>query len=230
MGGNSITGERMSAAFEEITLFLLRKMLPGRAVPGELRVSVLKDAKGRCSLCGATREMRPLDVSLVIPRSKGGKTVYENLQVLCSKCRRAVAREDSFDFRSIVDEAFDEGCPFCAYNLTGEKPLENDLAFVKPDERPLTEGHSLIIPKRHVRDWFETTKVEQEAMNELIRMRRQQLLEADLTIGGFNMGTNSGELAGQTVFHCHFHLIPRRENDGVWSKGGVRVVIRERMG
>jgi len=126
--------------------------------------------------------------------------------------------------------AFDEGCPFCAYDLMGEKPAENDLAFVKPDDRPLTEGHSLIITKRHVRDWFETTKMEQEAMNDLIRTTRLQLLEADPTIEGFNMGMNLGEVAGQTVFHCHFHLIPRRRNDGLWSKGGVRGVIRDRMG
>ena len=216
--------------FEELKLFFLGKMLRGRAVPDGLRLRVLKEAKGRCSLCGATRDERPLDVDLIVPWSKGGKTVYENLQVLCSTCRKAKTDLDPIDFRAIVEKAFDEGCPFCAYNLSGEKPVENDLAFVKPDARPVTEGHSLIIPKRHVRDWFETTKVEQEAMNELIRMRRQQLLEADLTIEGFNMGMNSGEVAGQTVFHCHFHLIPRRRDDGVWLKSGVRGVIKERMG
>jgi len=220
----------MSMTFEEIKLFFLGKMRRGGALPDGLRLRVLKEAKGRCSLCGATRDERPLYVDLVMPRSKGGKTAYENLQVLCSKCRRARTDRDSVDFRAIVEKAFDEGCPFCAYNLNGEKPVENDLAFVKPDGRPVTEGHSLIITKRHVRDWFETTKLEQEAVNELIKMRRQQLLEADPTIEGFNMGMNSGEAAGQTVFHCHFHLIPRRRDDGVWLKGGVRGVIRERVG
>ena len=219
----------MSSTLEQIRLFLLRKVSPGRPVPDDLRFRVLKEAKGRCSLCGATRDERPLDVGLVIPASKGGKATYENLHVLCSKCRKA-ARQDSTDFRKLVEAAFDGDCPFCAYNLTGEKPAENDLAFVKPDSRPLTEGHSLIIPKRHVRDWFETTKVEQEAINELIRKRRLQLLEADPTIEGFNMGMNSGKVAGQTVLHCHFHLIPRRKDDNLWSKGGVRGVIREKMG
>ena len=150
-------------------------------------------------------------------------------KVVCSK-RCKAARHDSAHFRGLVEAAFDEGCPFCAYNLYGEKPAENDLAFVKPDERPLTKGHSLIITKRHVRDWFETTKIEQEAINELIRTRRMQLLESDRTIKGFNMGMNLGEVAGQTVFHCHFHLIPRRKDDGLWSKGGVRGVIRDKMG
>ncbi len=217
-------------AFEEIKLFLLGKMRRGRAVPDGLRVRVLREAKGRCSLCGATRDERSLDVGLIIPRSKGGKTAYENLQVLCSTCRKAATKRDPIDFRSLVEGTFDEGCPFCAYNLHGEKPVENELAFVKPDAHPVTEGHSLIIPKRHVRDWFETTKVEQEAMNELIKMRRQQLLAADPAIEGFNMGMNSGRVAGQTVFHCHFHLIPRRRDDGVLLKGGVRGVIKEKMG
>jgi ATP adenylyltransferase len=100
---------------------------------------------------------------------------------------------------------------------------------VKPDARPITSGHSLIIPKRHTVDWFATTKVERDAMNDLLRIRRQQLTEADPTIRGFNMGMNLGEIAGQTVFHCHFHLIPRRDGDGEKMKGGMRGVIKERI-
>jgi ATP adenylyltransferase len=205
------------------------RLLDTDPVPDSLRYRVLKDARGRCALCGVTKDERPLDVDHIIPRSKGGKTVYENLQVLCSKCNRSKANQDSTDFRCIVERSFDDTCDFCEYNIKGDKPVENDLAFVKPDDRPVTSGHSLIIPKRHMSDWFSTTRIEREAMNELLTMRRQQLLETDPTIEGFNMGMNSGEIAGQTVFHCHFHLIPRRKADTGKMKGGVRGVIKERM-
>jgi ATP adenylyltransferase len=205
------------------------RLLDTDPVPDSLRYRVLKEAKGRCALCGITKDDRPLDVDHIVPRSKGGKTVYENLQVLCSKCNRSKANQDSTDFRASIEKTFDDACDFCNYNLTGEKPAENNLAFVKPDERPVTTGHSLIIPKRHTVDWFSTTRIEQEAVNELLKMRRQQLLEADPTIRGFNMGMNLGEVAGQTVFHCHFHLIPRRNGDGEKMKGGIRGVIKEKM-
>jgi diadenosine tetraphosphate (Ap4A) HIT family hydrolase len=125
---------------------------------------------------------------------------------------------------------FDDSCPFCQFNLTGDKVAENDLAYVKIDEHPITPGHSLIISRRHTIDWFGTTKEERDAINELLVARRQQLLESDPAIEGFNMGMNSGAIAGQTVFHCHFHLIPRRKNDGTPINGGVRGMIKAKMG
>jgi diadenosine tetraphosphate (Ap4A) HIT family hydrolase len=124
---------------------------------------------------------------------------------------------------------FDGICPFCQYDLTGEKPAENELAFVKPDARPIAEGHSLIIPKRHVPDWFDTTEAETAAMNELLRTRREQLLDADPAIEGFNIGMNIGRIAGQTVFHCHIHLVPRRKSDGERIRGSVRGMIRDKL-
>lgn len=134
------------------------------------------------------------------------------------------------DFRELIEKSFDPACPFCLYYRTGLTPVENALAFVKPDARPVTEGHSLIIPKRHTRDWFGATPEERDAMNELLLVRRKQLIDADPTIEGFNMGMNVGRIAGQTVFHCHFHLIPRRRGDGGRMKGGVRHGIRDEMG
>jgi ATP adenylyltransferase len=125
---------------------------------------------------------------------------------------------------------FDDACPFCAFNLNGDKLAENDLAYVKIDERPITDGHCLIIPKRHTVDWFTTTPEEREAMFELLLERRQRLLDSDPAIEGFNMGMNSGQIAGQTVFHCHFHLIPRRKSDAGPIKGGVRGMIKAKTG
>jgi ATP adenylyltransferase len=147
---------------------------------------------------------------------------------LCSGCGRS-RKEGPTDFRAVIEDSLDDRCPFCRYSLAGEKPAENELAFVKPDARPVTEGHSLIIPRRHVSDWFNTTRAEQEAMNDLLRARRQQLREADPTIEGFNIGMNSGEIAGQTVFHCHIHLIPRRKGDAGKMRCGVRGMIRDKM-
>jgi len=63
----------------------------------------------------------------------------------------------------------------------------------------------------------------------LIRVRRRQLLEQDKTILGFNIGINSGEVAGQTIWHCHIHLIPRRKGDTPNPRGGVRGVIPDKM-
>lgn len=205
------------------------RLLDENAVPDSLRYRVLKEAKGRCSLCGATKEERPLDVDHIIPRSKHGKTEYENLQVLCSKCNRSKRNEDTTDFREIIRENTDQGCAFCAYANMGERLLENDHAFAKTDKYPVTEGHTLFIPKRHFTDYFDITRVEQDAIYDLIRIRRKRLLDNDSAIEGFNVGVNSGKVAGQTIFHCHVHLIPRRKGDMADPSGGVRGVIPSKM-
>lgn len=118
-----------------------------------------------------------------------------------------------------------EACLFCGFVRADQYILANDYAFVIEDKYPVSNGHSLIIPKRHVADYFDITKAEQEAIHDLLRIRRQQLLGADHTIQGFNIGVNLGEVAGQTIFHCHVHLIPRRQGDVADPRGGVRGVI-----
>ena len=89
----------------------------------------------------------------------------------------------------------------------------------------MTEGHSLVIPKRHAADYFELFQPESNAIQALMRETRSKLLDEDPSIDGFNMGVNSGEAAGQTVFHCHVHLIPRRKGDVESPRGGVRGVV-----
>lgn len=125
------------------------------------------------------------------------------------------------------------GCPFCEL-AKAEYILENKFAFVKLDIRPVTEGHSLIIPKRHFADYFDASEAEKSAMNELLQIRRDNLLTSDTTIEGFNIGINCGKAAGQTVLHCHIHLIPRRKSDGENPKAeilkdGIRGVIQRKM-
>ena len=103
--------------------------------------------------------------------------------------------------------------------------LENELAYAVRDGYPVTEMHSLIIPKRHIQDYFDLTTEELIACDQLIRSLKDEISNSDNSINGFNIGMNSGETAGQTIFHCHIHLIPRRTGDVDNPRGGVRNVI-----
>jgi ATP adenylyltransferase len=115
-------------------------------------------------------------------------------------------------------------CPFCS--LTADQVIrENDHARAFRDLFPVTDGHTLIIPKRHVPDVFALTRDEIIAVLELVWLERAALEEDDASIEGFNVGANAGAAAGQTVFHCHVHLIPRRVGDTPDPRGGVRHVI-----
>jgi len=102
---------------------------------------------------------------------------------------------------------------------------ENTLAYVSYDTYPVSELHCLIIPKRHVNDYFELTNDEVIACNDLIKKIKEEILLKDKSVKGFNIGSNIGRIAGQSVLHCHIHLIPRREGDVENPQGGVRSVI-----
>ena len=118
----------------------------------------------------------------------------------------------------------ENGCLFC--NVGEERIIaENELAFAVRDGFPVTELHSLIIPRRHVSDYFELSKEELLACNELLRIVKEEILARDESVKGFNVGANSGLVAGQSIFHCHIHLIPRREGDVPNPKGGIRHLI-----
>jgi ATP adenylyltransferase len=120
-------------------------------------------------------------------------------------------------------------CDFCAPD-TARVFLENDAAYALWDVYPVTEGHALVIPRRHALDYFELAPDELLACDALLREARTLLLERDPSIEGFNIGLNVGEVAGQTVFHCHFHLIPRRRGDVEDPRGGVRHILSRRSG
>jgi len=201
------------------------RLLDDNPVTDSLRYRVLKDANGRCELCGATKDQRPLDVDHILPRSRGGKTEYENLQVLCSKCNRSKGNKDDTDFRQSVLESLEPDCLFCQGASTERVIAENDLAFATYDRYPVTEGHVLVVPKRHFADLFESTEVERKGVFDLVRLMRKRLCSEDGEIEGFNVGVNVGQVAGQTVGHCHIHLIPRRAGDCNNPRGGVRGVI-----
>ena len=115
-------------------------------------------------------------------------------------------------------------CLFCDSKKSGIAQ-ENDLAYASYDSYPVSDHHCLIIPKRHIKDYFDITNDELIACNDLIQIIKNEILEKDNTVKGFNIGTNAGKIAGQSIMHCHIHLIPRREGDVDNPQGGVRSVI-----
>ncbi len=115
-------------------------------------------------------------------------------------------------------------CLFCNVSESG-CAHENVLAYASYDSYPVSEHHCLIIPKRHIKDYFELTKDELTACHELIKVVKDEILTKDQSVKGFNLGTNIGKVSGQSILHCHFHLIPRREDDVENPQGGVRSVI-----
>jgi ATP adenylyltransferase len=124
----------------------------------------------------------------------------------------------------------DPNCCFCPQGLKGRtvRPYGSVLAFA--DRNPVSEGHHLIVPKRHVPDWFSMNEQERRDADTMIEMLRTELIASDPHITGFNIGMNCGRSAGQSIFHAHIHLIPRRDGDTPDPLGGVRGVIPRKMG
>lgn len=201
------------------------RLLETDPVSDVLRYRVLMESGGRCALCGATKNERPLDVDHILPKSKGGKNVYENLQVLCSKCNRSKGNKDDTDFRDDLTKDSDPNCRFCYDNIKRRIVQEMDTVVAIQDAYPVTNGHYLIIPKRHTLDYFTLSRVEKKSIDDMVRMLRNRIVDKDSSVTGFNIGINNGESAGQTIFHVHVHLIPRRDGDTPNPRGGVRGVI-----
>ena len=119
-------------------------------------------------------------------------------------------------------------CLFCNTKESGFTN-QNELAYASYDTYPVSKYHCLIIPKRHIKDFFELTNEELVACNDLIRKVKDEVIKKDPNIDGFNLGTNIGRVSGQSILHCHFHLIPRREGDVENPQGGVRSVIPKKQ-
>lgn len=118
-----------------------------------------------------------------------------------------------------------KACVFCQMK---DYILENELAYAIYDKYPVGKGHMLFIPKRHVKNFFDITKEEREAIFELID-EGKKLLDKKYSPDSYNVGINCGEHAGQTIMHVHVHLIPRYIGDMKDHTGGVRGVIPEKM-
>jgi len=194
-------------------------------ISGTLRYEILKLAMFHCELCGISAEEKALEVDHIVPRNKGGEDDMSNLQALCYSCNSMKRDRDDTDFRK-VRESYNskaDNCIFC--NPPSEVIMENLLAYAIRDKYEITDMHTLVIPKRHAEDYFSLSRPEINACNELIAKLKGEIESSDKTVQGFNIGSNNGEVAGQTIFHCHMHVIPRRDNDVINATGGVRNII-----
>jgi len=120
-------------------------------------------------------------------------------------------------------------CRFCSGKIKPMVVAELNSVWAVRDRYPVSEGHHLIIPKRHAPDWFSMTEKERRDAEGLLIILKSRISAADRTVAGFNIGMNCGEAAGQSVFHAHIHLIPRRDGDTPHPRGGVRGVIPDKM-
>lgn len=116
-------------------------------------------------------------------------------------------------------------CPFCDAETLARAVAYHGTAYAVPDRFPVTDGHLLVVPRRHAPDWFALTDTERRDAETLLLRLRERLLAGDPQVSGFNVGMNCGASAGQTIFHAHIHLIPRRVGDTPEPSGGVRGVI-----
>lgn len=202
-----------------------RKLADGY-ISGTLRYEVLKRAKFHCELCGISADMKALEVDHIVPRNKSGTDDIDNLQALCYSCNSMKRDTDDTDFRGIKASYNyrEDNCLFC-YLPPERIVVENELAFAIRDGFPVTDMHTLIIPKRHAPDYFDLSRPEVNACNRLLDQLKAQIEDVDAGVSGFNIGMNAGEAAGQTIYHCHIHLIPRRKGDVENPRGGVRHLI-----
>lgn len=195
-------------------------------LPGTVRYQVLARAGFRCELCGAPADERALHVDHIIPRKHGGKDLVDNLQALCWLCNGNKGDRDDTDFRAVREgtDARQAGCLFC--DLPHDRLIaENSLAVALYDAFPVTRLHALVVPRRHAPSWFDLYEPERRAIGLLMDELKARIVKDDPSVTGFNIGINCGEDAGQTIFHAHVHLIPRRPGDVESPRGGVRAVI-----
>jgi len=201
-------------------------------IPGTLRYEVLKRAKSRCELCGVSADLKGLEVDHIVPRNHGGTDDLSNLQALCYRCNAMKRDLDDTDFRDILESYLERAkdCLFCEITMKNKRRIviENELCYAIRDQFPVTNLHTLLIPKRHVADYFSLHQPEINALHSLANTARESILASDSSVTGFNLGVNSGQDAGQTIFHCHVHLIPRRKGDIDNPRGGVRGVIPDK--
>ena len=122
-----------------------------------------------------------------------------------------------------------EDCIFC--NKTNCKVISSTKHFfiIRDTAYPVTKHHTLIITHRHVDDYFDLNKEEINDLDEILKNQKRELKQLDKEISAFNIGVNIGRDAGQSIMHCHIHLIPRRKGDVEDPRGGVRGVIPEKQ-
>jgi diadenosine tetraphosphate (Ap4A) HIT family hydrolase len=176
------------------------------------------EKKARDTVTGILRRHVSLSGGGLLSLRDSGDLSEEEKQRLLDICERKIPEF----YRNRKSE-----CIFCQMD-SGRIFMENRLACCVFDNFPVTDYHSLIIPKRHVSGYFDLTEAEVAACNELLRGLKTVIDRRDSKVSGYNIGVNCGETAGQSIFHCHIHLIPRRKGDIANPRGGVRHVIPNR--
>ena len=124
-----------------------------------------------------------------------------------------------------------ETCPFCNIEkaIDESRIIYQDSTWIAIlDNYPVSKGHTLLIPKRHCKTYFDLNFIELESVGVTIGVIKR-LLDTKYNPDGYNIGINCGEAAGQTVHHCHIHIIPRYNGDCENPRGGVRGVIPEKQ-
>ena len=122
-----------------------------------------------------------------------------------------------------------EDCIFCSKKNCKVIKSTKFFYIIRDTAYPVTQHHTLIITNRHISDYFDLTREEINDLYEILKNQKKELKKLDKEISAFNIGVNIGKDAGQSIMHCHIHLIPRRKGDVEDPRGGVRGVIPEKQ-
>jgi ATP adenylyltransferase len=138
-----------------------------------------------------------------------------------------MSHEANYSDPGVAGDGNDEKCPGCLFcEIPANRIVDaNGLAYAIRDMYPVTELHTLVIPRRHKASCFDLEQAEIDALLQLLEKTRSAILGQDASVQAFNIGINDGEVSGQTIAHCHIHLIPRRKGDVKDPRGGVRHTI-----
>jgi ATP adenylyltransferase len=130
---------------------------------------------------------------------------------------------------SKIEKESRSGCPFCEECVELRIIAREGTVIAIRDKFPVTYLHTLVLPRRHVSDFFDLTPEEKADADRLLLSLKDGIIKEDPSVTGFNVGVNCGATAGQTIMHAHIHLIPRRHGDILNPRGGVRGVIPAKM-
>ena len=174
-------------------------------ITGLMRYEVLKRAKGRCVLCGVTKEERALDVDHIVPRSLGGKTESSNLQALCYVCNRSKRNLDDTDFRNSITPSKNPDCRLC--DPVQSVIVQNIRSFALTEEGNSPKENIIVVPKRHVGSFFDLDQQEVNDCYALLRQQRNSLSNEHANVK-FEISVNEIQNYGHENFHTYISLIP----------------------
>ena len=180
-------------------------------IPGKLRYDVLAKSGGHCVACGVSALKTALEVDHIVPVNMGGTNDISNLQALCYKCNAQKKDRDKTDFIMVLNRLKYRN-PKCSLCTSDRHVMGNDMAFAVLHGKPVTDLHSLVLPKRHVGSFFDLIPAEKTLCMDLVDSVKTQIQDSDRSVTGFNVGFDAGRTAGPMTEHCQIHIIPRRQS------------------